>query len=196
MSYLAICLTLWLILINLQTCYGTIVNNKVLRNHTIVGKKWQRTKDFLHKHEENWEQTITSCAHRATMVSNSYKCQKSCALTVDCIAMNLHPTDPPSDQLMCHLLDKDHYKRPYLLVDSKDSEYHVVSVSLNFFIACQGSFICLVIKIERCTLENIIMEHSMEPSTSREISFFLITFDKSILLSWNFATRWALWYSW
>ena len=69
------------------------------------------------------------------MVQNSYECQKSCALTVNCIAMNLQPTDPPSNELICHLLDKDHYKRPHLLIDSEDAEYHVVSVRLNAQVA-------------------------------------------------------------
>ena len=123
--------TLWLILNNLLNCYGSTINDKVLRNRIITGKHGREIKVSYISLKKIANKLLLVVPISVSTVYNSYECQKSCALTINCIAMNLQPTNPPTDKVLCFLLDKDHYKRPHLLIDAEDSEYHVVSVRSN-----------------------------------------------------------------
>ena len=124
-------LIIWVVLIGIQNCLGIIINNKVLRNQTSIGKHGREVKMSYISMKKIENKLLQVVPIGGSMVYNSIECRKNCALTLNCIALNLRPTFPPSDQLICFLLDKDHYKRPHLLVDSEGAEYHVVTVRLN-----------------------------------------------------------------
>eukprot|EP00111_Clytia_hemisphaerica_P000236 TCONS_00000594-protein len=122
-----IIISLYTLTTNLEMCYGTTINSKVLRNHTIIGKHGKEMRVTYISMKRIQNKLLLVVPIGGGYVSNSDECQKKCALTINCIAMNLQPTAPVSNYSLCHLLDKDHYKRPHLLVDAEDSEYHVVS---------------------------------------------------------------------
>ena len=106
-------------------CTDTIVS-QVLREHTITTKNGTVMKiSYMTKIENKILQVVPISG---TLVRNSFECRKHCALTVDCIALNLQPAN--ATYFNCHLLDNDHYKRPHLFVDSIGGEYHVVSVRI------------------------------------------------------------------
>ena len=115
-----------LMLDSLIHCNDTIVS-QVLREHTITTKNGRVMKiSYISTKIENKILQVVPIGGK--MVRNSFECRKHCALTVNCIALNLQPAN--ATYFNCHLLDKDHYKRPHLFVDSIGGEYHVVSVRI------------------------------------------------------------------
>ena len=108
-------------------CSNSNINGKILRQHTMEVRNGQPLKVTYISMKKFENKILQVVPISGSLVPNSFECRKTCALTVDCIALNLIPVDPTT--FRCHLLDKDHYLRTYLLIDSQDSEYHVISVS-------------------------------------------------------------------
>ena len=120
-----------IIVILLKCAETTAANNKkVLRHYTIYGKSGTITR-FSYISMKILENKILQIQPMSGSYTRSgNECQRKCALTTGCIALNVIPEN--STYFHCHLLDKDHYLRQPLLMEAIGSQYHVVSVCCSF----------------------------------------------------------------
>ena len=121
-----ISLAILLTLLSLILECGTTINSQILRHHTIYGKNGVMKLSYISMRmiEDKILQVIPITGFYAR---NSRECQQKCLLTNGCISFNLIPEN--ATYFHCYLLNKDHYKRPQLLLDAIGAQYHVVSVS-------------------------------------------------------------------
>ena len=115
-----------LVILSLVLEYGTASNSHLLRHHVTTGKNGDKMRISYIRMEkiENKILQVTPIAGYYTR--SSMGCQAKCALTSGCIALNLIPENVTF--FHCLLLEKDHYKRPELLLDAIGAEYHVIKV--------------------------------------------------------------------
>ena len=117
------------VILSLVLEYGSANNSHLLRHHVITGKtgKKMRVSYIYMKKIENKALQVTPIAGYFTR--SGIGCQAKCILTSGCIALNLVPEN--GTFFHCLLLDKDHYRRPELLLDAFGAEYHVVPVRIQ-----------------------------------------------------------------